>query len=313
MVGEYHHKRMVRKVLARASGAVEQHCTPVGDAQDMPILDTTVMTSHELPDELPHELPRGPRGCALVTGASHRVGRAIAIELAQAGFGLVLTYRTRSSACRETARFCVEAAHARGHQIDASVAALDLSDAVGTERFGRELAARSRASRPIDLVVHNASMYQSAAFGSITLEEFERTQRVEIVSPLLLTQSLREALEASQLAGGASVVFFSDIHALERARPGFTPYLISKSGVATLARQLAVELAPRVRVHCIAPGVILWPDDFPDAAKEAILARTPLGRAGTAEDAAKLVRFLALEAPSMTGETIYLDGGRALR
>jgi len=235
------------------------------------------------------------------------------MELADAGFGLLLTYRTRADACIETARVCVERAAARGHTIEVETAALDLVDAHSTQQFAHELAERARVSSPIDVVVHNASSYEPEPFGSITLEGFERTQRVEVVSPLLLTQALRGAMEPSQLSGGASVFFFSDIHALERARPSFTPYLIAKSGVAALARQLAVEMAPKVRVHCIAPGVILWPDDFPESTKEAILARTPLGRAGTPEDAARLVRFLALEAPNMTGETIYLDGGRALR
>ena len=250
---------------------------------------------------------------ALVTGASHRVGRAIALELARAGFNLELTYRTRAEECRETARCAIEAAVLAGFEITAATHALDLSDTHAVEVFAQ---ARERAcgtTGSIDVLVHNASEYSAHAFGSTVASDLETAHRIEVVSPFLLTQALREPLARSQLPGGASVVFFSDTYALGRARAGFTPYMLAKASVETLTRQLAVELAPKVRVHCIAPGVILWPDHFPDSAKEAILARTPLARSGSAEDAARLVRFLALEASFVTGETIRLDGGRALR
>jgi len=274
-----------------------------------PGVDGVLMT-----EPIAEDFPTGPAGTAVVTGASHRVGRAIAIELARAGFGLVLTYRTRADACAETARRALEAARAAGHTIAARTEALDLADPSAAEGFARRLAAGDgRGATVIDLIVHNASEYVAAAFGTITRDGIEAANRIEVVSPLLITQALREALSHSRLPGGGAVVFFSDTYALGRARPGFTPYMLAKAAVATLAQQLAVEMAPSVRVHCIAPGVILWPEGFSDASKEAILARTPLARAGTPEDAARLVRFLAIEAPFMTGETIRLDGGRALR
>ncbi|MFM1867128.1 MAG: hypothetical protein RL591_536 [Planctomycetota bacterium] len=256
------------------------------------------------------------RRTALITGASHRVGRAISLELARAGFDLVLTYRSRAQECAETARLAVEAAREVGFEISLSTHALDLSDTRAAEEFARSRAAACEAAGnagAIDLLVHNASEYRANTFGATSAHDLEVAHRVEVVSPFLMTQALREPLSRSTLPGGGSVIFFSDTYALGRARAGFTPYMVAKAAVETLARQLAVELAPKVRVHCIAPGVILWPDDFPSAAKEAILARTPLARTGTVEDAARLVRFLALEASFATGETIRLDGGRALR
>jgi pteridine reductase len=142
--------------------------------------------------------------------------------------------------------------------------------------------------------------------------------RAEVVSPALLTQSLRGALSQSRLPAGGAVVFYSDIYALGKPRVSFTPYIVAKAAVRALAEQFTVELAPAVRVHCIAPGVIAWPDDDAPGAvsaeiKQATLARTPLARAGTPEEAAKLVRFLVLEASYLTGVTIRIDGGRALR
>jgi pteridine reductase len=265
--------------------------------------------------------PHIVRRTALITGASHRVGRAISLELARAGFDLVLTYRSRAQECGETARLAKEAAQQAGFAISASTHALDLSDTKAAEEFARSRAAAcgmgegggGGTATAIDVLVHNASEYRANTFGATSAQDLEVAHRVEVVSPFLMTQGLREPLSRSTLSGGASVIFFSDTYALGRARAGFTPYMIAKAAVETLARQLAVELAPKVRVHCIAPGVILWPDDFPSAAKDAILARTPLARTGTAEDAARLVRFLALEASFATGETIRIDGGRALR
>jgi pteridine reductase len=84
-----------------------------------------------------------------------------------------------------------------------------------------------------------------------------------------------------------------------------------------MTRALALELAPEVRVNAIAPGAILWPEDDdggkPEAAKQAILARTPLGRTGTAEEVAGAVRWLLREASYVTGQVVRLDGGRLLQ
>ncbi len=258
------------------------------------------------------DFPTGPRGTALVTGAAHRVGRAIALELARHGFGLLLTYRTRGRECDETARLAIEEARRAGHAVEAACHRLDLADTAEASAFAQRMLA-SAAGRPLDALIHNASSYESHAFGSIAAGDVERMHRVEVVSPLLLTQALAPALRASRLEGGGAVVFFSDVHAIARARPGFTPYLLAKSAVQSLARQLAVELAPAVRVHCVAPGVVLWPEGTPEPTKEAILARTPLGRAGTAVEAARLVRFLTLEATYSTGDTVSIVGGRGLR
>lgn len=249
----------------------------------------------------PHSHPRN-RPVAVVTGGARRVGRAIALELAAAGFDIVLTYRTsEADAARTCADLRAAGAAAEAHR-------LDLADPRSLDAFVAALGAR-----PVDALVHNASVYRGTPWATVAAADFDEMLRVEVTSPAMLTRALADRLAASRLSGGGAVVFFSDIHAIERARPGFAPYLVAKAAVRSLAECLAVELAPRVRVHCVAPGVIAWPDGFPDDAKATILARTPLGRAGTAEEAARLVRFLVVEASYLTGETIRIDGGRALR
>lgn len=261
-----------------------------------------------MPAEHDRAQTREPIGRALVTGASRRVGRAAAVELARNGFELALTFRTDREGCAETARRATEAALEAGFRITPSVAHLDLSDLDSVARTRDALVGSG-----VDALVHNASVYRPTPFESVSAADLEEMYRVEVVAPLLLTQALAESLRRSRLASGGSVVFFSDIHALGRARPGFAAYLIAKGAVRSAAEALAVELAPSVRVHCIAPGVVEWPEGFEESAKAPILARTPLARAGTPEETARLVRFLVLEATYLTGCTIRIDGGRALR
>lgn len=265
------------------------------------------------PVSLPN-FPAGPRGTALVTGASRRVGRAIAVELARQGFGLVLTFRARKDECSETARLATEAAAVAGHAITTACLHLELADVGAVDASARALeAARAAHGATLDAIIHNASAYEATPLDAIDPAVVGEFHRIEVVSPLVLTERLRGALSGSRLEGGGAVVFFSDIHVLGRARPGFAAYNLAKCAVEGLARQLAVELAPATRVHCVAPGVVMWPDGFPEETKAQILARTPLGRAGTPEETARLVRFLVLEATYSTGDTIRIDGGRSLR
>ena len=97
----------------------------------------------------------------------------------------------------------------------------------------------------------------------------------------------------------------------EQPRPGISAHAASKAALAGATRALAIELAPKVRVNGVAPGAILWPEDGIDAALSSqLIARTPLGRAGTPEEVAEAVRWLLQDATYMTGEILRLDGGR---
>ena len=136
--------------------------------------------------------------------------------------------------------------------------------------------------------------------------------QVNAMAPLLLTQAARHSLERSPLPGGAAVVFFGDIHVAGRPRRRYAAYALSKGAVHTMVECLALEMAPRVRVNGIAPGVVAWPDDTPPEEQAQYERRIPLGRSGTPEDAANLVRWLVLEATYLTGEMVRLDGGRWL-
>jgi pteridine reductase len=238
------------------------------------------------------------------------VGAAICRALARSRAGesggahVVLTFR---SSADEAAGLVEEIGSLGG---SAEARRLDLDDLGSLDGFARELL---RDHGRLDALVHNASIYEPVELGSITPEACERNLRTHAAAPLLLTQALAPALRRSKLAGGGSVVMMLDIHALGRPRKGFAAYAMSKAALAELVPHLARELAPGARVNGVAPGAVLFAEQGPDAdaAMQArYLSRVPLGRAGTAEEAAEAVRWLTFDATYTTGQVVRVDGGR---
>jgi pteridine reductase len=126
-------------------------------------------------------------------------------------------------------------------------------------------------------------------------------------SPLLLAQAFAPMLRASR----GHILNMVDLLA-ERPWPQYMAYCASKAALLNLTLSLARELAPEVTVNGIAPGVVEWPPDFPEAEKQKYLKRVPLARAGTPQDVANLVHFLATGGSYITGQIIRLDGGRSI-
>lgn len=249
---------------------------------------------------------KGTRGHALVTGGSRRVGRAIALSLGRAGCDVTITYN-RSSA--EAARVVGElnAMGVRGAALQ-----LSLDDTASVDaRVDRLAGSFSR----LDVLVHNASTYELSPLAELDAGRVARDYAVNALGPLLLSARLAPLLSASALAGGGAIVALCDVHALGRPRRKFASYSMSKAALVEMVRTLARELAPRVRVNGIAPGVVAWPESGRESTGEeraAYLSRVPLGRAGTAEEASEVCRWLALDAHYVTGEIVRVDGGRWL-
>ncbi len=237
----------------------------------------------------------------MVTGATRRIGRAVAVELARAGCALTLTYRTDPVQAKQTVQLCQEAGASR-----AAAVALDLNDTRAIEEFGEQMST-------VDVLVHNAAVYERRALADLDEAHVWEQMRVNSIAPLLLTKACLGALLRSPLHGGAAVICFSDIHAMGRPRSGFAAYSMSKAAITEMVRSLAVELAPRVRVNGIAPGALEWSASDTAEERERYISRIPLGRAGAPVDAAQAVRWLALEATYITGQIIAIDGGRSLR
>ena len=159
------------------------------------------------------------------------------------------------------------------------------------------------------MLVHNASIFQPTPWGEVTDDAWREHMTINALAPMRLTQRLGDLLGADE---GGRVIHFVDIHVMGRPRKDYAAYSASKAALLDLTRTLARELAPRVTVNAIAPGVVAWAEDMSESQREAYLARTPLERAGTPEDAANAVLFLARDADYLTGEVIRVDGGRWL-
>lgn len=244
-----------------------------------------------------------------MTGASRRVGRAIAVEFARRGADLLLTTRARNSDLEET----VSLAEREG--ATAEIDEVDLAEARSIESF-----LERRAGETLDVLVLNASRYERSEHGALSAhaamraaKEAEEFFRVNAASAVALAYGLAGALGRSARAGGGAVVALGDMHADGRPVRGFAPYLMSKAALSQLVHALAVELAPRVRVNSILPGVVAWPDDTSAELRRAYEAKIPLARSGTPEDAARAIAWLALDATYVTGVELRVDGGRWLR
>ncbi len=165
-----------------------------------------------------------------------------------------------------------------------------------------------------DAVIHGA------AFTAVDRCEVEpeTAYRVNALAPLLLSKHLAPALARSTLPGGGAIVAMADIHAMGEhglPRREFAAYAMSKAALVEMVRTLARDLAPRVRVNAVAPGVVAWPEkghESDAAAQAEYLGKIPLARTGTPQDAAEAVRWLAFDARYITGQVIRLDGGRSL-
>lgn len=239
---------------------------------------------------------------ALVTGGTRRVGRAIALELARSGFDLVVTWRRDA----EGARRVVDEVRGLGRACHALE--LDLAG-LRSPAAARDALALDR----LDALVLNAAAWQATPWGSIDAEAMAEALQVNAIAPVMLAQAVQPLLAASPLGGGGAIVAIGDAHAADIPVRGYGAYLMSKSALAQSVRQMAAEMAPTVRVNGVLPGVVDWPASLDAARREAILSRVPLARAGEPGDVARLVRFLCLEAPFMTGALVPVDGGRSIR
>jgi pteridine reductase len=237
---------------------------------------------------------------ALVTGASLRIGRAIAERLHSEGCDVMLHYNSSK-----------EQAQALADQLNGSrsgsavLAQGDLSSASQVD----DLIGRAVDWAPaLDLLVNNASRFYPTRVGETRAWQWADLVDSNLRGPYFLVQGLLEPLRTA----GGSVVNLVDVHA-ERPMPNHAVYCISKAGLVMMTRALAQELGPAVRVNGVAPGAILWPDSPLDSEhKDDVLSRTSLGRLGDPADIAGAVAYLGLNAPYVTGQVLAVDGGRSL-
>ena len=237
---------------------------------------------------------------ALVTGSARRIGAAIARALHAAGYDLALHYRSSSDDVDALAAELERARPGSTVRLQADLAEFDrlpelVAQTVG--RFGR-----------LDALVNNASGFFPTPVGEATPAQWDALFATNARAPLFLAQAAAPHLARN----GGAIVNLTDLYG-ERPLAGHSIYCMAKAALLMATRSLALELGPQVRVNAVSPGAILWPEEGgDDAARQAMLERTPLARTGTPEEVAEAVRWLLQDATYCTGEVIHLDGGRRL-
>lgn len=239
----------------------------------------------------------GIQRVALVTGGAVRLGRAISLGLAEAGFDLVVHYRSSRAGADEVVR----AAGMLGRRCVAAPG--DLADAGAPAAL---VEAAQAAFGRLDLVVNNAASFDERPLAEVDAEAWDAVMDLNVRAPHLLVRAAAPLLREAR----GSVVNVLDLSAFQPWM-GYPAHAVSKAALAHLTRIQARALAPDVRVNGVAPGAVLPPDDFGRERVEALRARTPLGVLGTPEDVVRAVLYLAW-APFVTGEILTVDGGRLL-
>lgn len=238
------------------------------------------------------------RGTALVTGAGSRIGRAIALDLAGAGWSVAVHYN-RS---KEDASAVVDQiVSGRGKAVALR------ADLTSESEVAALVAAASDTLGTVTCLVNNASHFDYDTVASTTRDSWDKHLETNLRAPFVLSQSLAAALPKDRT--GAIINLIDQ--RVWNLTPHFMSYTISKSGLWTLTQTLALALAPRIRVNAIGPGPTLPSARQTEAHFAAQVERTPLKRGVPVAEICAAVRFI-LDATSLTGQMIALDSGQHL-
>ncbi|MEG3619864.1 SDR family oxidoreductase [Magnetovibrio sp. PR-2] len=234
----------------------------------------------------------------LITGAAHRIGRAIALDLAQHGFGVAVHYNASKDAAQELVKAIVA---------DGGRAVAVQAELADEEQVKTLIPAATDALGPLTVLVNNASLFENDTVEDCTRESWDQHMDVNLRAPFVLSQMFAE-----QLPHGVegSIINLLD-QRVWNLTPFFMSYTVSKTALWTLTQTLAMALAPQIRVNGVGPGPTIRnerqsEDDFTRQWSE-----IPLARRVMPQEIADAVRFL-VNAPSMTGQMIALDGGQHL-
>jgi NAD(P)-dependent dehydrogenase (short-subunit alcohol dehydrogenase family) len=234
----------------------------------------------------------------LITGAARRLGRAIAVAMAQAGVNVAFTYLSSSKESEHTLME-VEKAGAQGLAIQCDVrqqASVKQATQKVLDRFQK-----------IDLLINNAGVFQTARIEDITAEQWDEVFAVNVRGPFLMSQSCIPALRASR---GRII----NLGSLGGDQPWATHahYCSSKAALHMLTQVMAKALAPEIAVNCVAPGMIVAEDERDPALVDRLAARTPMQKNGTPQDVVSAIMYFATAPHFITGQILTVDGGLGL-
>lgn len=232
----------------------------------------------------------------LVTGAAKRIGRAIALALAEDGANVAITYLGSQIEAEATVRSLAE------YDVDAFAVRCDLRD---PENIEQSVTAVIEEFGHLDVLVNNAGLFQSEVLEKISVEQWDAMFATNTRAPFLMAKAAHPYLRAAK---GRII----NIGSLGGLHPWATHahYCTSKAALHMLSKTMAKAWAPEISVNCIAPGMIVQGEI--DEAYEHFARKTPMQRNGTAEDVAAAARFFATAPHFITGQLIAVDGGLGL-
>lgn len=240
----------------------------------------------------------GEANTVLVTGGAKRIGRAICLALADAGYDVAVHYRDSA----EDAEALAEAMAASGRRAAALGADLG-EEAETTALIGRA----AEILGPVTALVNNASLFERDEALTTTRESWDAHMAVNLRAPFVLIQAMARALPAGVRGAVVNIID----QRVWNPTPHFTSYTLSKAGLWTLTQTLALALAPAIRVNAVGPGPVLPSARQTEADFRRQAESQPLGLGGDPGQIAEAVRFL-LAADAVTGQMIAVDGGQHL-
>jgi NAD(P)-dependent dehydrogenase (short-subunit alcohol dehydrogenase family) len=244
--------------------------------------------------ESAHDKP----GVALVTGAGRRIGRAIAVDLARAGWTVAVHHNASATDAAALVREVIDGG-GRAAAFAASFASEEETDSL--------LPRVVEVLGPVNCLVNNASIFEYDAPDTATRASWDQHMQINLRAPFLLSQRFAQLLPEGH---AGSIINIVD-QRVWKLTPHFTSYTLSKAGLWTLTQILAMAFAPRIRVNAIGPGPVLPSPRQTEQQFQRQWSQVPLQRPTAPEEIAAAVRFL-IDAPAVTGQMIALDGGQHL-
>lgn len=238
-----------------------------------------------------------PQRVALVTGGAVRLGRAISVGLAEAGYDICFSYMSSRKPALEVQ------SEITGLDRRCEMVQADLSEPSGSEDA---VEAARRAFGRIDLLVNSAASFHPRPLLEVDADAWDETMHLNARAPHLVVRAAADLLRATR----GSVVNITDLSAFQ-PWTAYPDHSVAKAALTHLTRVQARALAPEVRVNGVAPGAVLPPEEWPEERRQALADATPLKRVGSPEDVVGAVLFFA-QASFVTGQILAVDGGRLL-
>lgn len=237
---------------------------------------------------------------SIVTGGAKRIGKAICRALASCGSHLVIHFNQSETEAAKTAEEIKKA-----FSVKAVCLKADLSNSIEIT----EMVKRAKdIFKRIDILVNNASIFFKTPFSKTSEEDWDNILDTNLKAPFLCAK----AVSAEMLKQGqGKIINIADIGGM-RPWVDYIPYCVSKAGLIALTQGLAKALAPVIQVNCIAPGEVLFPEDYIESEIEKSRSKILLKKLGSPEDVARTVVFLIEGSDFITGATFVVDGGRLI-